>query len=200
MDKNGTGRGVEIKTQSNLPPSIIKSDVNLSRLPFFALVHKELKDFKIELTITETHGNKQLELFWGITPNIKYGYPGLFAKKVHRAIEYMLIKNGFPVPEYLDFSYYEVANILGIEPSGKTHSEIKQALLSIMFAAIESKGTFCYLDNGERKWVEDYFHLYDRVVFIGERFPDGSIADKNRIYFNKWYLKSLNSLYLNIRF
>jgi len=65
-----------------------------------------------------------------------------------------------------------------------------------MFAAIESKGAFCYLDNGKKRWVEDYFNLYDRVILVGETLPDGTIADKNRICFNEWYLKSLNSGYI----
>ncbi|MFQ5729527.1 MAG: hypothetical protein ACE5GN_04115 [Waddliaceae bacterium] len=181
---------------SDLLPSVMGADVNLSRLPFFALVRAELKDFEVELTVTDTRDNKRLELFWGVTPNIKYGYPGLFAKKVHRAIEYMLTRNGIPVPEYLDFSFYEIIKLLGLDDGGKTRAEIKQAILSITSALIESKGTFCYLDNGEKRWVEDYFHLYERVVFAGKELPDRTIAEKHRIYFNQWYLMSLNSLYL----
>jgi hypothetical protein len=73
---------------------------------------------------------------------------------------------------------------------------MKHAIMSITLAGIESQGTFCYLESGQKKWVHDVFHLYERVVFAGERFLDGTIADRNRIYFSEWYLKSLNSLYL----
>lgn len=195
MDGLVEQRGYE-KEQTGLSLSVVKTDANLARLPFFALSHEELREFHIELSISEVRGNEKVELFWIVTPNVKYGYPGIFARDVHRAVEYLLTRNGFPVPEFIDFSIYEIAYILEIEPSGRTYANIKQALLSIKFAGIESKGIYHYLDNGKKRWVEDYFNLYDRVIFVGEKFSDGAIADTNRIYFNKWYLKSLNSLFI----
>ena len=205
MNGMGTSNKVSMKEQNNIIPpalqvygseTVIKADVNLSRLPFFALTRKGLKNFKTQLIITETRSNEGIEFIWKITANPEYGYPSPFAKKVHRAVEYMLTQNGFPVPDNLDFSFYEISDVLGIKPSGRTCGDIKRALLSIMFAAIESKGAFCYLDNGKKRWVEDYFNLYDRVILVGETLSDGTIADRNRIYFNEWYLKSLNSSYI----
>jgi len=183
--------------QDKLLLSVITTDVNLSRLPFFALNRKGLKDeLEREWHFSAVRGNERLDLVWRIMAMPRYGYPSSFAKKVHRAVEYMVTQNGLPISEYLDFSFYEIAGILGIEPSGKTCSEIKHALLSIKFAGIESKGVYCYLESGTKRWVEDYFNLYDSVIFVGETFDDGTIADRNRIYFNKWYRRSLNSLYV----
>jgi len=197
MNSEGTSNKVSVKEQSNLmPPAVIKAEVNLSRLPFFALTRKGLKNFKTQLIITETRSDEGIEFIWKITANPEYGYPSPFAKKVHRAVEYMLTQKGFPVPDNLDFSFYEIADVLEIKPSGRTCGDIKRALLSIVFAAIESKGAFCYLENGKKRWMEDYFNLYDRVIFVGETLSDGTIADRNRIYFNEWYLKSLNSGYI----
>lgn len=133
----GTSNKVSMKEQNNIiPPAVIKADVNLSRLPFFALTRKGLKNFKTQLIITETRSNEGIEFIWKITANPEYGYPSPFAKKVHRAVEYMLTQNGFPVPDNLDFSFYEIADVLGIKPSGRTCGDIKRALLSIMFAAM----------------------------------------------------------------
>jgi hypothetical protein len=191
------GRGDLMKDSNNMVPQVIKADVNLSRLPFFALARKRSKHLKTELIISEVHGKDRIELLWKVAANPEYGYPNLFAKRVFRVIEYLLVENGeLPVPDYLDFSFYEIAKILGMEPSGKTCAEIKRALLSILFTAIETKGAFGYLDNGKRKWVEDYFHLYDRVIFAGETLDNGGIAERNRLYFSKWYIRSLNSLYI----
>ena len=183
--------------QDKLLLSVITTDVNLSRLPFFALNRKGLKDeLEREWHFSAVRGNERLDLVWRIMAMPRYGYPSSFAKKVHRAVEYIVTQYGLPISEYLDFSFYEIAGILGIEPSGKTCSEIKHALLSIKFAGIESKGVYCYLESGTKRWVEDYFNLYDSVIFVGETFDDGTIADRNRIYFNKWYRRSLNSLYV----
>ncbi len=123
-------------------------------------------------------------------------WPGPFAKSVHRAVEYLLTQKGTPFPASLDFSFYEIEEILGLPHSGKTYSELKRAIMSIVFAGIESRGTFCYLESGRKKWVHDVFHLYERAVFVGETRPDDTIMDTNRIYFGEWYMKSLNSLYI----
>ena len=187
----------EKEEQDNLPLSVIKIDVNLSRLPFFALHCQRLKDeLEKEWRFSEIRDGKRLDLLWRVMAIPRYGYPGFFAKKVHRAIEYLLTKKGFPVPEHLDFSFHEIEEVLELEHSGRVYNDIKQAIMSITFAGIESRGTFCYLENGEKKYVHDTFHFYERAVFTGEKLPDGTMTDKNRIYFSDWYLKSLNSLYI----
>jgi len=191
-----------IVKQDDLFLTVIKTDVNLSRLPLFAVSRKNLKTELVkEWIFAETRENKHAELTWRIIATPQYGYPSPFAKKVHRAIEYMLTQNGFPIPEYLEFSLYEIANILDLKRtgdvySGKVYADIKDALFSITSTSIESKGVFCYLDNGKKRYVHDMFHLYERVVFAGEILPDETIAEKNRVYFGEWYLKALNSLYI----
>ena len=202
MNESNKNKENLIVKSSNLPLSVIKTDVNLSRLPFFALYRERLKkQLEREWVFVKIDENEHVELVWRVMATQRYGYPSPFAKKVHRAIEYMLTQNGFPVPEYLDFSLYEIATILGLKRtgsvySGKIYADIKNALFSITSTSIESKGVFCYLDNGKKRYVHDMFHLYERVVFVGETLPDGTIAEKNRVYFGEWYLKSLNSLYI----
>jgi len=186
-----------IVERDDLPPTVIKVDVNLSRLPLFALTRKGLKTKLVrEWVFAETRKNERVELIWRIMTTPQYGYPSPFAKKVHRAVEYLLTKNGFPVPEYLDFSFGEIEEILELPHSGRTYNDIRNALESITTVSIQSEGTFCYLENEERQFIYETFHLYDRIILAGKKFPDGTIADKNRICFNKWYLKSLNSLYI----
>jgi hypothetical protein len=188
-------RPVRADQQDNL--SVIKTNVNISRLPFFALSRKGLKDkLNREWRFSEVRGNKRCELLWRVIATPLYGYPSSFAQQIHRALEYILTLNGFPAQEYLDFSFYEIADILGLKESGRTYENIRYALMSIITTTIESQGTFCYLENGEKHFIDEVFHIYENVIFAGKKFPDGTMADRNRIYFNKWYLKSLNSLYI----
>jgi hypothetical protein len=96
--------------------SVIKTDANLSRLPLFALTRQGLKTEVVrEWVFAGTRGNEHVELIWRIMATPQYGYPSPFAKKVHRAVEYLLTQNRFPVPEYLDFSLYEITKILDLE-------------------------------------------------------------------------------------
>ena len=67
-------------------PKIINSEVNLLVFPFFAL---ERKNIKLETEYREVvkRGDKKIEIIWNVSANAKYGYPGLFDREVHKAIE-----------------------------------------------------------------------------------------------------------------
>jgi hypothetical protein len=181
----------------NLPTiGVIKTNANLAYLPLCSLSWKNLKDFELDLPFVVKRDNKRLEVYWGVSSNQKFGYPSPFAEKVRLAIEHLAMQQDVPIPEYLEFSTCEIEQILDLKHGGSAHRNIKRALQSLSAAKIETRGSFCYLENGQRRWVEDLFNLYDRVVWVGQTLPDGTIAEKNRVSFSEWYHKSLNSLYV----
>jgi len=109
MNKKTGNKQIQSTKPSNQPLEVAKIDVNLSRLPLFSLSRGELKEQLVrEWIFTETRENKQVELVWRVMATPRYGYPGVFAKRIHRAVEYLLTRNGFPFPPYLDFSFYEI--------------------------------------------------------------------------------------------
>lgn len=173
----------------------LRSEVNLLIYPFFALYSKDIFDrmesgFK---TTIEREGEK-LEVSWEVSANPKYGYPGPFARRVHKAVEQVIEKNGFPVENPISFSIYELCQILGVSTGGSNYKKIKEALERIIATTIESKGAFYY--KGGNEWIDDKFHLYDRVVFKGKQMPGGEVAETNLLYLGSWYLESINSRYL----
>jgi len=173
----------------------IKSEVNFTRLPFFALSRGGLKkQGEIEYKDTVERNGERLDILWRVTANIRYGYPGPFDKKVHKAIEFLISQKGFPIENPITFSFYELCKLMNINNSGRTKRMIKDALIRTKLTGIESQGSFYY--KGEKRWVDDIFNLYDRVIFVGETFPDGKTADRNYLFLSDWYLKSLNSFYV----
>lgn len=173
----------------------LRSEVNLLIYPFFALYSKDIFD-RMESgfeTTLERNGEK-LEVSWEVSANPKYGYPGPFARKVHKAIEQVIEKTGFPVENPVRFSIYELCKILGVSTGGSNYKKIKEALERIIATTIESKGAFYY--KGGNEWIDDKFHLYDRVVFKGKQLPGGEVAETNLLYLGSWYLESINSRYL----
>jgi len=183
--------------EEKLPtPTFIKSEVNLVRLPFFALSRKDSSS-RIETEYREfvEREGKKVEILWTVTANAKFGYPTPFDKKVHKAIESIINRRSLPIKNPIDFSIYEICKLLGIKAlSGRNYEMIKDALIRTTFAGIQSKGTF-YSKN-DKRWIEDAFHLYDRIVFVGETLPNGNIAETNYLFLGDWYLKSLNSFYV----
>jgi len=99
MNESRKNKEISIVKQDDPFLTVIKTDVNLSRLPLLALSRQGLKtEFEREWIFVETRENKQVEFIWRVLASQRYGYPSPFTKKVHRAIEYMMTQNGFPIP------------------------------------------------------------------------------------------------------
>lgn len=195
--KSGILNGELIEKDSAIDLTSIKSEVNFLVFPFFSLTRKELRK-KIETEyrdVVERNG-KKMEIFWQVTANAKYGFPGPLDKKVHRAIEQLINERGWPVTNPITFSIYQLAKMIGIKnpKSGRVYQLIKQALERIVFTGVKSGGTFYH--KGKKHWLEKAFHLYDQVIFKGEALPDGSIAETNYLYLSEPYLESLNAFYI----
>jgi len=179
-------------------PKIINSEVNLLVFPFFAL---ERKNIKLETEYREVvkRGDKKIEIIWNVSANAKYGYPGLFDREVHKAIEQIIseilkekgeIKNPIPLG-----SLYNLCKRMNIKNyGGSQYKKIKEALERVRATTIKSVGTF-YLKEG-KQWVDDNFGLYDRIVFKGKELPDNKISDNNYLFLGSWYLQNLNSFYI----
>ena len=179
-------------------PKIINSEVNLLVFPFFAL---ERKNTKLETEYREVvkRGDKKIEIIWNVSANAKYGYPGLFDREVHKAIEQIIseilkekgeIKNPIPLG-----SLYNLCKRMNIKNyGGSQYKKIKEALERVRATTIKSVGTF-YLKEG-KQWVDDNFGLYERVVFKGKELPENKIADDNYLFLGSWYLQNLNSFYI----
>jgi len=193
---------VKKEKEELLLPEIIKSEVNFLVLPFFALSTKGLKKkTEIEYKTVVKRGKEKLEIVWNVSSNPKYGYPGPFDKEVHKAIEWIISRKKLPIENPVCIgSLYNLAKIIGIKPSKKggypgwIYKDIKEALERIIFTGIKSRGAF--YSKGKKKWIEDAFHLYDRVVLKGEQLDNKEIADTNFLYLSSWYLQSLNARYV----
>ena len=183
----------------------VRSEVNLLVFPFFALTTKGLRRrLETEFRAVAERDGERVEILWNVSANPKYGYPGLFDRQVHRAIEQIIseilrekgqVENPIPLG-----SFYGLCQRMGKTASkdgtysGRVYRSIKRALERITTTSIKSEGTFYH--KGEQHWVSEVFHLYDAVVFQGKRLRDGEIADTNYLYLSDLYLQSLNSFYV----
>lgn len=184
----------------------IRSEVNLLVFPFFALTTKGLKrKQESEFRAVVERDGERVELIWNVSANPKYGYPGLFDRQVHHAIEQIItemlqemgqVKNPIPLG-----SLYGLCERMGFtrqighqEYGGRQYRAIKQALERIATTSIKSEGSFYH--KGEQRWTSQIFHLYDAVVFHGKRLRDGAVADTNYIYLSDIYLQSINAFYV----
>jgi len=131
--KKETSLVLSSETQELTLPELIKSEVNFLIFPFFALTPYGLnKKTKIEYRETIIRDGKKLDIFWQVSSNQEFGYPGPFDREVHKAIETIiseiLQENGMannPIPLG---SLSSVCKRMGLEKwGGKEYKLIKQA-------------------------------------------------------------------------
>jgi len=185
----------EISIKNNneiILPKIIKSEVNLLVLPFFALERKD-KRLKTEYRDIDKRGDPKKEIVWNVSANSEYGYPGPFDREVHKVIEQIateIIKRDGIIKNPIQFSIYNLCKRMGIKGGGN-YQQIKKALEQIQATVIKSEKAFYH--KGKKEWISSIFGLYDGVIFRGEQLEDGSITEINLLYLSDIYLQSLNS-------
>ena len=185
---------ISIKKNSEINlPEIIKSEVNLLLLPFFVL---ERKDKRLKIEVEGKGKIPGTKVFWNVSANPEYGYPGPFDREVHKAIEQILgeiLREKGKIENPIPFSIYNLCNRMGITDAGDNYQRIKKALEKIRMTGIKSENAFYH--KGKKKWLSSVFGLYDTVIFRGEQLEDGSITEINLLYLGNIYLQNLNSHY-----
>lgn len=185
----------QIKFETEVLPEIVKSEVNLLVFPFFALNNREVRErTEIEFRAQVERDGEKMEILWNVSANPKYGYPGPFDKSLHKAIEQLITEMDPPISNPIPFSIYDLCQKVGKGIGGRQYQGIKEIIERIVATTIKSRGAFYH--KGKKRWIDDTFHLYDRVIFKGEELPDGTVAEKNYLFLSSWYLESINAFYL----
>ena len=181
------------------PLTLIRSEVNFLVYPFFCLDNRWHTDrLKIEYHRRIDRGEGREDISWRVLAHQEYGLPGPFDWALHQAIEAIINERGFPVQNPIPFRMRELCRRMGISYAGsKTLAEIRAAFLRITTTVVESKRTF--YSKAKKQWLDDTFHLYERVVYRGEDRPnDDGRADTNYLYLGSWYLDNLNAFYVTL--
>ena len=186
----------EDQDESVVFSEVTKTEVNFSALPFFALSNRDASNrSKLEYRITVERDGQAIEALWKVLANIEYGFPTPFDRRVHKAIEHIVMDNGLPVENPIVFSIYQILKLLNLSKrGGANYRKVRETIRRIVHTGIDSQGAF--YSKSEKRYVSDSFHLYDRVVFRGSELPDGTIAERNYLFLSDWYMSSINSFYV----
>jgi len=177
----------------DLVSASLRCEVNGLVYPFFYLTKTGGPEF-IETRMKRRQDNQIIEAVWRVTPHPACGRPGPLAHRVHRAVEQLITERGLPATNPIPFSIHNLCQRMGMQAGGTEYRKIREALVAIRGTQVESKGMF--YAKSQARYVDQVFSLYDRIIFTGERLPDGTVAEHNLLYLGTWYLESLNSLYV----
>ncbi len=178
------------------PQEFIRSEVNLLNLPFFALWDKDVrKRSETNYKAVVQRAGERLEISWTVAAHQRFGYPGPFDRKVHRAVEQIISDMRPPIANPIPLgSLYRLAKLLGLDDSGKTYRQIKAAFEKLVATTVVSKGALYH--KQDKSWIDRTFHLYDEAIFVGQALKGGGVADTNYLYLSDWYLGNINTRYV----
>jgi hypothetical protein len=192
------------KVAEDLPVSLrdltarspLKAEVNLLRLPVFALSTRGLRTLEgLEVKGVFRRDGQEHEYHFKTLRSVGTAYPGPLARSAHLALLSMGTER-LPVPQPLTWTWRELCRRMGCGCSGEIIGKLKEALTATASLTIRSRSAI-YSKPLKRYLTESegVFHLYDQVVFHGGMLPDGSTADLNHLWFSAWYRTNLDALY-----
>jgi len=176
-------------------PVRTKSEVNFLILPYFSLDKNANVNRRIEFKEMQQRGNETYETVWTVIPHPDFGLPRDFERRLQRAVEHSLSLVPRPISNPVSLpSFRELARMMGVSCSGQFVEKVKDGFAAMMMTGIMSKRS--YYNKSKKAWMEEGFHLYDKIVFKGEKISESCSAEHNHAYFTNAYLDNLNALYV----
>lgn len=88
----------------------------------------------------------------------------------------------------------DMIKLLRLRKGGFHYDEINDWCKRMVATTIMSESSIFLADR--RQFASDTFHVFDRVVLVGEELADGNRSEFYQVYLSQWQLNNLNQGYL----
>jgi hypothetical protein len=182
-----------------LPTNFAKVEKSLASLGFFTPSSRRLRNAKVKtITFTREVGGKKVEATAEIVPSAISGLPITADQDKYLALQEMvtnIIQNEGKISNPIRFKSADLIRLLRNDTdAGKNYKEIYEWLDVMTSTTIVSNGVV--YSFGQKRYVRDRFHVFDRSVSAGKELEDGTIADANYVWLSAWQLDNINNKYL----
>src|SRR5579862_1838420 len=92
------------------------------------------------------------------------------------------------------FTGADMIKLLRLRKGGFHYDEINDWCKRMVATTIMSEASIFLADR--RQYATDTFHVFDRVVLVGEELHDGTRSEFYQVYLSQWQLTNLNQGYL----
>jgi Replication initiator protein A len=190
-----TGRTWERKMSGkDLPTQLVKLESNFEEYPLGQLGKKPTGKPLLYNTKNVLEDGTVVEGEWTLIPSSEYHEPLGFDFDVYFAVAELVERNGgMPEDGVVDFSLYQLREIIGLQPGGKTYSQIRRSLELWALLGIRSKRAFW--QHGECKHITDFFRIWD-VTFDDSKKGGGGDRALHTISFNQRYRRNFLDNYI----
>lgn len=173
------------------PPAVTftKVDNNLTGIGFFTASSKRSRKAVEKTTVVMDQG---IEHRISILPSAKYGLPITQDQDYWLALMKLVsehVQREGKLTNPFTFTTAQLQHILGQSDAGKNYKSVEEWLSVMAFTGIEG-GAY---NVAQKTWLTEKTHTLDRVVTLGKKLSDGSIADKNYVWFSQWQLDNINA-------
>ena len=184
-------------TTQDLSRRAVKVEVNLLRLPLFALHTKGLRELDgFACRGTFRRAGQEIEYAWRVTRHATRPFPGPLARAAHLALLQIITEQGLPFRNPVTWGWRDLCRRIGTPYSGRAVQQLKEALRATQGVIIEARGAIYSKATGG--WIEldeDDRQLYGRLKFYRRRQGSEQPIERNSLWLADWYLDSLNALY-----
>jgi hypothetical protein len=200
MVRKNKGQAALALTETEPIPDLIKVERNLNSLGFF-IPAKKGKPQKQERsrvrTITypvrEVQG-RMMRQSATIIPSPEHGLPTTADRDKYMALMKIVTDAKARVGEIQNpvaFTTYDLLKHLGHNTGGKNYEEVNQFLERMTATTIKSENAIYF--HKTKLYQRDIFHVFDRVVLVGQEMPNGSVAQRNYVFLSQWQLENINA-------
>lgn len=179
-------------TQTDEP--LVKVESNLEEYPLFAVKTRNRTENQLVFE-RRRQGEDGTELVqrWEVEPPAKLGMPGPFDQDVYLAVLQLLeMRGGMPRSGELDFSLYELRDILGWSVSGNTYEKIRQSLRRISSTTLTSENAF--YSKAEERFLSDTFQIWS--VHFSRTKRGRTTKERHTLRFHPIFIRNYMAQYL----
>ena len=179
---------------------MVRAESNLEEFPFFLVSHSRVgREHEIfyERILDGANGGDErgLKQRWIVRASGSLGLPARSDQDVYMSVlEVLDNRGGIPEDGELEFSLYELLEVLGWPQAGSRYERARTSLKRIAATSITSERAFYSKKAGA--YLSDTFSLWS-AHFADYRGPKGRAAERHRLRFHPIFAESYRENYLN---
>jgi hypothetical protein len=174
---------------------LVKAEGNFEDHPYFTVGNQRGGEGVIQYTNTiRTRDGQELRQSWTVRAVHGLGLPGTLDQDVYVALLQIIDQQGgTPGDGWVEFSLYELMQLLHRSHGGRDYRQIKESLERLSGTIIQSKNAFYRAKT--KSYLDDTFHLLDRVQH--SETTDGSRrSERTRVKLSEYFVESYKANYL----
>jgi Replication initiator protein A/DnaA N-terminal domain len=172
----------------------VRVESNLEEYPLFAVKTRNRTENQLVFERRrQGEGGTELVQRWEVEPPAKLGMPGPFDQDVYLAVLQLLeLRGGMPRNGQVNFSLYELRDILGWSVSGNTYEKIRQSLRRISSTTLTSENAF--YSKAEERFLSDTFQIWS--VHFSRTRQGTATRERHTLRFHPIFIRNYVAQYL----